>query len=93
MTWTPTDFAALGLKNVLSLLKVLDAGRRIYLTSEGGESFYRFDNIDSDWDDNIPDGWGWVDEIMWLVRDGLAVQVDGELAITDAGRAHLKENG
>lgn len=92
MSWEPTDWDAQDERNRIALLRVAAAGRRIYMVEEHGEGFYRFDNIDSDWDDNIPDGSQWADEVMWLVNDGLLLRLGGflpDVVITDAGRDYL----
>jgi hypothetical protein len=93
-TWTPTDWGAVDRNNTIALLKVAAAGRRIYMVEENGDRFYRFDNIDSDWGDNIPDGSMWVEEITEMVHDGLLEQVGDwmpDAVITDAGRDYLAE--
>ncbi len=94
MTWQPIDLNVQEQRNFIALLKVAAAGRRIYMVEEYGEGFYRFDNTDSDWDDNIPDGSQWADEVMWLANAGLLLRLGGflpDVVITDAGRAYLAE--
>lgn len=89
-TWTPTDFAAQDERNRIALLKVAAAGRTIELFEDPHYGWlYRFENVDSDWDDNIPDGGMWGEEIVDLVRDGLLDSRDRQVFITDAGRAYL----
>nr|WP_221374511.1 hypothetical protein [Actinoplanes polyasparticus] len=91
MTWIPTDWAAQDRRNIVSLLKVAAAGRSIYLVRENGDSFYRYDELPSDWDDSIPDGSMVVDEVVWLLRDGLLESKGDEAVITGAGRRYLSE--
>jgi hypothetical protein len=92
MTWTPIDLAAVAEANRIALLKVAGAGRTIELYEDPCEGWlYRFENVDSDWGDDIPDGSMWGEEIVEMVRDGLFDSRDRQVYITDAGRAYLAE--